>query len=189
MRCCAAGGPTDVVQVREKYEGGRPASAIPAPTTPTPRKKGWKGKSMAGSQLRTPRVKSPPRSAKSKKALLLPPKPPPPAAPAPLPMTIGERDSEPLRKFKEVFLPLADITDEGAQARKQAWHSMDANGNGLASLAEVDGCIQQMLMAKQFDISFFATVVYQRKSFSVLGRNPTKCRGKRFDCETSKAAP
>ena len=53
-----------------------------------------------------------------------------------------------LQKFKAVFAPLAEQSEEAKKLRKAAWRQMDANGNGLVSLSELDRCIQNMLFGK-----------------------------------------
>lgn len=51
-----------------------------------------------------------------------------------------------LKTFLESFAPLAEKGKKAQAARKQSWMACDPNGNGLCSLAEVDGWIQKTLM-------------------------------------------
>jgi hypothetical protein len=49
-------------------------------------------------------------------------------------------------KFCNSFSAFAAWTVEGKASRRQAWMVADPNGNGLCSLAEIDGWIQKSLM-------------------------------------------
>jgi len=51
-----------------------------------------------------------------------------------------------LRTFCEVFAPLACDSDEAAALRQELWQTLDMNGNGWCSLAEVDGWILKTLI-------------------------------------------
>jgi len=51
-----------------------------------------------------------------------------------------------LQTFCEVFAPLAVASEEAASLRAELWQTLDMNGNGWCSLAEVDGWIQKTLI-------------------------------------------
>merc|ERR1719183_508454 len=56
--------------------------------------------------------------------------------------------SDSLSKFVSCFIGLATKGELARGARITAWMSVDNNGNGMVSLAEVDGWIQKVLQAE-----------------------------------------
>ena len=62
-------------------------------------------------------------------------------------LTVGSHASKDLGKFIAVFEPLCVETETGDSLRVEAFGLADPNGNGLCSLAELEGFIQKMLMA------------------------------------------
>lgn len=63
-------------------------------------------------------------------------------------LTVGKSASEDLFLFNECFQPLAEKGPEGAALRKKGFSLADPNGNGLCSLAEIEGFIMGTLCAK-----------------------------------------
>ncbi len=59
---------------------------------------------------------------------------------------LGNGVSSDVRVFNDCFLAMAQKTPEGIAARRQAWMVADPNGNGVCSLAEIDGWIQKTLL-------------------------------------------
>ena len=62
-------------------------------------------------------------------------------------LTIGSHASKDLGKFIAVFEPLCAETSEGESLRKEGFELADPNGNGLCSLAELEGYMQKKLQA------------------------------------------
>jgi len=63
-------------------------------------------------------------------------------------LTVGKSASEDLFLFNECFQPMAEKGPEGAALRKKGFSLADPNGNGLCSLAEIEGFIMGTLCAK-----------------------------------------
>uniref|UniRef100_A0A6V3E2V9 EF-hand domain-containing protein n=1 Tax=Heterosigma akashiwo TaxID=2829 RepID=A0A6V3E2V9_HETAK len=59
---------------------------------------------------------------------------------------LGSGASEDVKTFVDCFIAMAAQTPEGKAARRQGWMAADPNGNGIASLAEIDGWIQKTLL-------------------------------------------
>jgi hypothetical protein len=55
-------------------------------------------------------------------------------------------DAEPLKQFAACFYSLGQKTDAGAASRKADFKFADPNGNGLCSLAELEGFVLQKLL-------------------------------------------
>ena len=60
----------------------------------------------------------------------------------------GPSASGDLRKFAEVFLPLAGTSAEAKKLRRKAWALADGNGNGLCSLSEIETFVLKALVAR-----------------------------------------
>ena len=119
------------------------ASSAAAPRAAVPR--------QAPSRSATPKAAgaTPRSSATPKRAGGLPAaqtkKPAGPGASAP---SAGATASGDLARFTGVFQPLAEKTPAGEALRKAGWRAADANGNGLASLAELETFVLKTLVAK-----------------------------------------
>ena len=59
----------------------------------------------------------------------------------------GSSATKDLQKFMAVFEPCCAETPEGESLRKEGFELADPNGNGLCSLAELEGYMQKKLMA------------------------------------------
>lgn len=55
-------------------------------------------------------------------------------------------DAKDLIEFVGYFAPLAEQTPAAKKARQMAWMGLDPNNNGLVSLAEFDGWVQNVLI-------------------------------------------
>ena len=61
-------------------------------------------------------------------------------------LIVGASASKDLIKYMAVFAPLAERTDAGAKLRTKGFRLADPNGNGLCSLAEIEGFVQKSLI-------------------------------------------
>jgi hypothetical protein len=62
-------------------------------------------------------------------------------------LELGAAASVDLHAFVQPFVPLAAASEDAAKLRNAAFRSADPNGNGLCSLAELEGFVLQKLLA------------------------------------------
>jgi hypothetical protein len=66
-----------------------------------------------------------------------------------LPSNLGvDGGSQELKDFMKCFVAMAEASEEGKKLRKAGFSSADPNGNGLCSLAELEGFVLKALLAK-----------------------------------------
>jgi len=65
-----------------------------------------------------------------------------------------------LAEFVQYFIPLAQQTPQAKSARATAWLGADNSGNGICSLAEIDGWIQKVLIG---DLGYDRAVVLWKR--------------------------